>query len=89
MSGLIEFYAEILFLFGYLAGIIYSAIYFCQALGVWTWALIFIELAPEVLVWYRVNSLREKLYVEGLLQTFSNVDIEKKIDEYIEEQKKD
>ena len=87
-SGLFEFYAEIIFLFAYLVGIIWSAIYFCQALGVWTWALILVELAPEVAVWYRVNSLREKLRVEGLLQPYSNVDIEKKIDEYIEDQKK-
>ena len=87
--GLLEFYAEIIFLFTYLAAIIGSAIYFCQALGIWTWALIGVELAPEVAVWYRVNSLREKRHVEGLLKPYSNVDIEKKIDEYINEQKEE
>jgi len=81
--GLLEFYAEVIFMFAYLAAIIGSAIYFCQALGVWTWALIGVELAPEVLVWYRVNSLREKLHIEGLLKPYSNADIEEEIDEYI------
>jgi hypothetical protein len=86
--GLLEFYAEIIFLFGYLAFIISSAIYTCQVLGVWTWALIGIELAPEVAVWYRVNSLREKRHIEHLLTPYSTVGIEEKMDDYINEQKK-
>lgn len=87
--GLLETYAELIFIGAYLAFIIWSAIITCQILGVWTWALIGVELAPEIAVALHVYSTREKLYVEGLLQPYSNVDIEKKIDEYIEEQKKD
>ena len=86
--GLLELYAEIIFLFAYLAGIIWSAIYFCQVLGVWTWALIGVELAPEVAVWYRVNSLREKRHVEGLLKPFSNADFDEKLDEYIKDKER-
>jgi hypothetical protein len=40
-------------------------------------------LSPEVAVWYRVNSLREKRHVEGLLKPYSSADIEEEIEEYI------
>jgi hypothetical protein len=88
MSGLLELYAEIIFLLAYLAAIIYSAIYFCPVLGIWTWALIGIELAPEIIVAVHVNDVREKIHIEGLMQSYSNVDIEQKIIDYVQDQKK-
>lgn len=88
MSGLLELYAEIIFLLAYLAAIIYSAIYFCPVLGIWTWALILIELAPEIIVAVRVNDMREKIHIESLMQPFSYDNFQENIDEYVKANKK-
>jgi hypothetical protein len=88
IMGLLEFYAEIIIFLTYLAAIISSAIYFCQALGIWTWALIGIELAPEIIIAVHINDVREKIRIEGLLKPCSNVNIDEQIDDYIKGQKK-
>lgn len=56
--------------------------------GVFTWLILTAMVSPYIALWYCIAEKREKLHVEGLMWPSSNADIDQKIDEYVNEHKK-